>query len=379
MFTGPCQGTACALFLRADSLSLPGGATYASGYGEGSSLDWIAATVTNASISNASCTAGGGGDDCKVVLCLTVNGVTCTSAQQQVTFSNTPATYTVGSKTVGDLWQGSGTPTIARPDVSRASGVVNYNNATRQVTWVSGNMFSIKWAPGSRITVAGSEQTIGSVQSEVTLTLANPTLNGDLTQDPYSANNFGLLIRKKTASPGQVSIGQTTYQYGSSGVPGWPATSVQSCSPIVVTVSGITGYNCFIDRELYWISADGSDVRDLGFVGLGYWSDGRWSTSWACGQSSAYSQFDPVDGDTWYCLIPLYYQALNPAIVKAQYRGAHTAYTPGAVVPDCGLNQGAQPCIAFTIMQPKEADRVGQSGPGFNPDYLASGYRVASF
>lgn len=376
-FKGPCQGASCALFLRADSLSLPGGATYTSGYGEGSSLDWVAVTITNSSISNSSCASGGGGDDCKIVTCLTVNGVSCTSAEQQIALSNTPATYTIGSKTVGDLWQGSGTPAIARPDVSKATGIVNYTGATHQVTWASGNKFSIKWAPGSRIMVAGAEQTIASVQNELSLTLANPTLPGDLSNVAFSADNFGVLIRKKTGTADTVSIGLTTYQYGSSSLPAWAATSVQNCSPSTVSVSGVGGYDCFVDRELYWVSADGSDVRDLGYVGMSSWPDGRWSTSAICGIGSNLSQFDPLDGDTWYCMIQTYWQGMS--IVKAHYQGPHTPYTPGAQLPDCGLNGGAQPCVAFTLMQPNLADNVSVAGPAFNPDYNASGYRAAYF
>ena len=63
------------LFLRADNLTLGGGATYSSGYGEGTSLDWVVATIANASIDNGSCA----GDDCRIVACLTVNGVSCAS------------------------------------------------------------------------------------------------------------------------------------------------------------------------------------------------------------------------------------------------------------------------------------------------------------
>jgi len=382
-FTGPCLSGSCALLLRADSLSLPGGATYTTGYGVGSSLDWVTVTMSKASISNASCTPGKKGSDCNVVLCLTANGVTCASAEHQVGLTTTPSSYSVGSGTPMDLWQSSGAPSIARPDVSMASGKVNYTYATRRVTWVSGNKFNTKWTAGSWIMVAGAEYQIESIQSELALKLSAPGPVGDLQQAPYSANNFGVLIRKKTASADQVSVGYTTFQYGSSAVPAWPALSLQLCSPTAVTAGSLSGYNCFTDRELYWVSGDGTDVRDLGYVGTYPRRDTKgnllWQAGYACGDSS-YPHFDPLDGDTWYCMLPFYFSTdSRQAIVKAHYEGAHGAYTPGGVIPDCDVNGGVQPCIRFTPMQPNKADAVSVAGPAFNPEYLASVYKATYF
>ena len=393
-FTGPCQSGDCALLLRADSLSLPGGATYTTGYGTGSSLDWLTVTLSAASTNNAACTPRSSaarrarlqtqaGSACNIVLCLTVNGVTCTSAEREVGLTTKPASYTVGSGLPIDLWQDSGAPAIARPDVSRASGTVNYVDATRQVTWASGNKFNSKWTRGSWIMVAGAEYPIESIQSELALTLAAPGPVGDLQQAPYSANNFGVLIRKKTATADQVSIGYTTFQYGSSGIPGWPAMSVQLCSPTAVAADGLSGYNCFSDRELYWVSADGADVRDLGYVATyprrDTGGDLLWPAGYACGDSG-YPHFDPLDGDTWYCLLPFYFSTdSRQAIVRAHYEGAHGAYTPGATIPDCDVSGGAQPCIRFTPMQPNKADAVSVAGPAFNPEYLVSGYTATYF
>ncbi len=392
-FTGPCQTGGCELLLRADSLSLSGGATYTSGYGVGSSLDWITVTISKASTSNAACTPKSvpvrrarlrtqTGSDCDIVLCLTVNGVSCASAEREVGLTTKPASYTVGSGSPIDVWQDSGAPPIARPDVSSGSGTVNYLDATRQVTWVSGDKFNTKWTAGSWIMVAGAEYQIESIQSELALKLSAPGPVGDLQQAPYSANNFGVLIRKKTASADQVSVGYTTFQYGSSGVPAWPALSVQLCSPSAVTAGSLSGYNCFSDRELYWVSGDGTDVRDLGYVATSGRRDSKgnllWPASYSCGDSS-YPHFDPLDGDTWYCILPYYFFTdSRQAIVKAHYEGAHGAAAPGTI-PDCDMNGGAQPCIRFTPMQPNKADAVSIAGPAFNPEYLASGYQATYF
>ena len=162
-------GSVSKLFLRADNLTLTGGATYTSGYGEGTSLDWITATFAASSINNGSCV----GDACKVVACLTVNGVSCASGNKEITLTAAPASYTVGSGGLMDLWQTTGGPAIARPDVSKASGTVDYVASTKVVNWVSGHKFSIKWGAGSRIVVNGTEYPIASVQSERSLTLSS--------------------------------------------------------------------------------------------------------------------------------------------------------------------------------------------------------------
>ncbi len=368
-FTGPCNSGNCALFLRADNLSIFGGATYTTGYGTGSSLDWVTVAIANASINNASCQ----GDDCKIVACLTVNGVSCSTQTREVSLTASPATYTLGTQSLMDLWQGSGPPTIARPDVSQATGTVNYSAATKQATLASGNPFSIKWMAGSRITIASAEYVIASVQNETKLTLVSGP-SSDLTGAAYKANNFGVLIWKKTPRADQVTVGYTTFQYGSSPNPAWNSVSEKSCGPAVV-VNGVSGFDCFVDRELYWVAQDGSDLRDLGYVAFTFWPDGRWSPSWPCGQGGAPSQFDPANGDTWYCLQGVYFDPNHQSIIQATYKGDHSNYTPGKTLPDCSLNGGVQPCVQFTMMEPNAQDAVNITGPAFNPDFAASGYQ----
>jgi hypothetical protein len=367
-FTGPCSSGTCPLFLRADTLSMYGGPTYTS---SGASLDWVTVTINNASIGNPSCS----GDDCKVVACLTVNGVTCTSGTQEVALTGTPASYTFGSQALMNLWQGSGQPAIIRPDVSLATGTVSYTAATKQVTLVSGNPFSIKWTAGSAINIGGAQYAISSVQSELQLTLSAGPVS-DQSSVTYSANNFGVLIWKKTAAADRISVGYTTFLYGSTNVPGWGSAPEyeQDCSANV-NVGGKAGYNCFVSQELYWVAADGSDLRDLGQVALSPTPDGKWPGFQACGQSGVAYQFDPQNGDTWYCAAFLYFDGQRVTILKVQYIGAHSRYTPGQVLPLCG--QGvSQPCLQVTVMQPNKSDSVSQVGPAFNPDYAAAGYQA---
>jgi hypothetical protein len=366
MFTGPCPSGTCPLFLRADNLSIPGGPSYAS---VGNSLDWVAVTVSQASISNAACA----GDDCMIVACLTVNGVTCASANLQASLTTTPANYTFGSKNLMDLWQGSGAPGFSRVEASQTSGTVNYTAATQQASLAGGSPFSTRWTAGSTINIAGAQYTIASVQSERQLTLVSGP-NSNLGGVPYSANNFGVLLWKKTATADRVSIGYTTYLYGSTPNTDWTAAATNPCSP-PVSVGGVQGYNCFIDQELYWLAADGSDVRDLGLVEFSYEPSGNFGSGGTCGSSSATYQFDPQNGDSWYCIVNLQFDSARVTLVQAHYNGGHTRNTPGKLLPDCSLNKGVQPCLQFTVMQPNKNQSISQVAPGFNPDYAASGFQ----
>jgi hypothetical protein len=358
MFTGPCSSGSCALLLRADNLTL-GTASYS---GAVRSLDWVAVAISNASISSA-CS----GDDCKIVACLTVDGVSCANSGLEIALTTTPATYTLGSQALMDLWQGSGPPAITAVDVSQASGTVNYTASSKQVTLSGGNAFNIKWGAGSQINVAGSWYTIASVRNENQLTLSSgPSSN--LSSVPYSANNFGVLVRKKTSTANTVSIGYTTFQYGSSAMGGANTIVEGACSQIFVTVGGVNGYNCYAGTELFWIAADGSDVRDLGNAVLGYPSP---YFGW-CGNPGS-SSFDPLNGDITYCATGRASDN-HEVIVQYQYTGNHAAGTPGVQIPFCANNGNVQPCIVTTTM----AD-ITVTAPAFSPQYRASGFAAGQW
>ena len=364
-FQGPCTaGGNCPLFLRADGLSIPGGATYAS---NGSSLDWLTVTISGASINNGSCQ----GDDCTISACLTVDGVSCATGFRKTSLSTTAKTYTLGTTAPMDLWQNGGPPPVSRVDASQATGVVNYTAATKRVTVVSGKPFNIRWGHGSRITIAGTEYVIDSIQNENTLTLLSGP-DGDANGAAYTANNFGVLLWKTTAAPDVITLGKTQFAYGSSPFTGWFAESLNVCGP-AVTVNGTRGYNCFLDNDLYWTAEDGSESRDLGTVAMSY-GNGRFSAGAICGNNQTLSPFDPADGDTWYCLKSIYFDANRISLIKVQYRGPHTAFSGS--LPDCSLNHGTQPCLDFTILQPNPSDSLTITALGFSPDFAASGFKI---
>jgi hypothetical protein len=358
-FTGPCSGGSCALLLRADNLALAGG----------NSLDWMAVTVSNAYMASP-CS----GDDCRIVACLTVNGVSCASAGLEVALTTTPATYALGTKALMDLWQGSGPPAITSVDVSQASGTVTYTASSKQVALVSGSAFNIKWGAGSQINVAGSWYTIAAVRNENQLTLSSGP-SSSLAGVPYSANNFGVLIRKKISTANTVSIGYTTFQYGSSGMAGASTILAGACSTSLVSVGGVNGYNCISGTslspwsagELFWIAADGSDVRDLGTIQINY-GEGIPYDSGTCGYPGS-SFFDRLNGDVWYCMATTG-DNLHNDILQVRYFGAHTS-NPAQLLPNCANNGKTPPCVAFTPLV-----RVDTTAPAFSPAFRASGYQV---
>jgi hypothetical protein len=371
-FTPPCASGTCPLLLRADNLTIFGGASY-SFPDSGTSLDWYQVAFT-ASISNSACA----GDDCKVSACLTINGQTCATPAKDQTLSITPVAYTLGTQNLMDLWQASGPPAVSRVDAVEFTGTVNYNAATNTVTWASGDYFDLNWRAGSQITIAGGQFSIASVLNEAALTLVSGPASS-FTGAAYSASNFGVLLWKKTATPDTISISSATYLYGSSAFSTWGASATDSCSSSSpVTVGGKAGYNCFVGSELFWIAADGSQANDLGLVQTSYrpTTTYGWGMGYVCGSGSQVGQFDPQNGDVWYCMFPVNYGSNGTSygtVTQARYMGSHSAYTPGKVIPDCALNSGAQPCIQFTNMMPTWPSIVSNGGPAFNPEIAASG------
>ncbi len=389
---GACSGggPACALFLRADNLAVPGGATYAS---DGNSLDWFQVS-TLLSIGNGSCT----GDNCKVSYCLTVDGVTCASSifdsaplTTTATASYFPAAGTLPSDEMAS-WQSSGPGTISRVDVSQGGtgttasayyGYISYVAATKVLTYnypcagcVANSPFNTKWGPGSRITVNGTEYPIASVQSDTQLTLSSGPPS-DIANGTYSANNFGLLVWKKTATADTISVGYTTYQYGSSQMPQWTSDAQNTCGPLF-TANGKPSYECFSGAELFLIAADGSQITDLGLAFTQYVDDAHPWLTHNCGDDQV-PHFDQVNANTWYCMTGLNSawtgSGFQSAIAKLVYSPGTGAYVanPGGIPPVC--NGSNAPCFTQTLMQPNAGDWIGGTNvTGFNPDYSASGF-----
>lgn len=393
-FTSPCAGSNCFLFLRATNLIVGKGATFTDD--TSSALDWVQVTVTGAKMLSA-CS----GADCVIQACLTLNGVTCTTPFQNRPLTTAAGTVIFGTTTPMDLWQVSGAPQIASPDVSLASGTVAVSGSV--VTWTGGYKFNVHWTAGSRITIAGTEYVIASMQSEVKLTVL-----GSPSAGAYSGNNFGVLIKKQTSTVNTMSVGPATFNYGTSSFTNWNSLSTNTCSTSTTpNAAGQPGYNCVVTTnpsEMFWIAADGSAVNDMGVEQTAFVSSGfpdpfqstpgpqfQGASPWGnvpCGSSGTPSLFDPLDADTFYCVLPAALPNDNFQtywIVKTQYIGDHRQGTPGLAIPGCDVDDHftyhpnflSGQCLRFTIMMPNTTDRLtngpsgyNNSGPGiFNPAY----------
>lgn len=386
--TGPCAGGVgkCPLFIGVGSGLVLGNSQ--GGYAlNGSSLDWLTFT-TNAAMSGT-CS----GNDCMVAACLTANSVSCNSAEQDVSLTSTSSPITIGSGALMDLWQGTGvwTPGVNNIDASTQTGYVNTDSTGTIVTLDSGSPFNIKWGAGSTITVNGSLKTIASVQHERQVTLTS-SAGANLSGVVYSANNFGVLIWKKTNSTNTLSIsapsGHTApmYSVGATDSPGWPADSGITASTISTTSGGNAGNLAFIGYDLYWVSSDNTSLVDLGSPTIPYYPPYYLTALQNCGSPAVpappggyYNVFDPAQANTWYCTVVFTDSSLPGTpyhgAVKAVYTPPYAPVANGTQIPLCNGSTVVQSCVTYTPLNWQDTTSFEGTGPAFNPNYATSGWK----
>jgi hypothetical protein len=372
-FTSPCasgSSPTCPLYVgpgnsfQLDTLS---GGNYAND--GGSSLDWMQVTLNGAFL-----TSSATGDDAKEELCLTADGVTCAigSKTNEVTLTTSPANTTVGTQNLMDVWQTAGwTPPVNKVDASFASGTANYTLATKTLivpsvtTALSGaKAFNLKWGFNSRITVAGTVYLIDHMVDTQTLVLQSGP-GSNLTGASWSANNFGVLIWKKTATANTVNLGQVTFTYGSSTYSNLTDQPIRPCSDVASTVNGVQGYLCVIGSQanntaIYWISADGTIVNPLGNPTTnGGRSDQPYVTTLTIA-SNKLQPWSPTDPDTWYFFYP---SAYNFAFTLSQALTIQTgpiAFTaPTGMAPQIGALAPIVLCPTSLGSCPQSQEMVG--------------------
>ncbi|MGH9591575.1 MAG: hypothetical protein ACRD5L_00680, partial [Bryobacteraceae bacterium] len=136
-------------------------------------------------------------DDCKLVVCVSVNGVTChpSSAALEVALSTTGTTYTLGDQTFANIggWIKPGYRPINSVESAKRTGTAVCDGTAA----VTGGPFNLAWTAGSLINIDGANYTIASIQHE-----AKITLTANCTTGTYSfvGKNFSLLVRAKTAN-----------------------------------------------------------------------------------------------------------------------------------------------------------------------------------
>ncbi len=340
-------------------------------------LNWFQAVIT-ASTNSTACDSSAV-DNCKIVLCLSVDGVNCYSGAKLIeqALTSTPQTYTFGSNTSVDLWQSAGARPPNGVEVATRSGYLTCDGSTK-VTLGYGDFAGTHWSSGSVININSANYTIAAVNGLSSLTLTTPcTATGPVQ---WTATNFGVLIRKKTASTNAVNI-QASYSNYQMGVfPFWDFTGAfDLCGPTpVVGPTGNQGYNCALAQNgpIYWI--DGTTGESHLFSR--YFGGGPTGTA-GCGQSDSII-FDSVNPDIWYCSGSSSFGSLQqPA--RVQYFGNHTEpantqypghFEEGESMQLCNSATPPtnQPCIRYTSL-------VGSSDMGtltaaFDPTFQKDRY-----
>jgi len=262
------------------------------------------------------------GDRAKIQVCLTVNGVSCWPSQSNVYdialgTASLPATlvsYGGGSASMFP-WTPPGLPTLVSWDVRSRSGQVNVDasgNVFLSGITASASQFYPGWTAGSSIKIAGSNCSITSVTNPqnlvINLASCAPALTVPQTNAAYSAGNFGVMVRKKTADTDTINLQYAKYTLGVSDQLSWPSGGGANVTGIGVfqnTVVGRLGYLAVLGNtpHVYWIDSVTADANMLAVLdsGSGSGTD-RWGNS-GCGSSSVgFTIASPAGPVKYYCV-----------------------------------------------------------------------------
>lgn len=292
--------------------------------------------------------SAGAGEDLKFEYCLTIDGANCWSALKEQAITTTEAPYTLGTTTpVLDFWRPTTyAETLSANDQAQRTGNVDIA-ASGVVNWVSGHQFSMRWGNGSTIVINAVRYVISAVNSPKKLTLT--TSPATASNVAYTARNFGLLVRKKTATGDTLFIQYVSSNTGTSpGNQSESAGSFDACAPVTVTRAGDgqVGYHCalstYTTSALYFVGKDTGDAAFLGFIGHEKANPDGWALA-ACGAYGSSAVWDKTDPNTFYCTMG----GLNNKLIltKATYTGPNTdiaaGYIPAAQLTLTNLTPGA--------------------------------------
>ncbi len=260
-------------------------------------LNWFQVVLTAATDSAACDTAGS--DDCKLTVCLTINGVACYAGARQfdLALNTKQSRFTLGKAGQAiDLWQAAGARPPNGAEIATRTGKVNCDGSAN-VVWAEGNPFATHWSAGSTITIDKQDFTIAHVQDTAHLTITGSCSPGK--GRTFAATNFGVLFRKKTASANHVSVNSSTVSYQMGVFPSWDYTGAfDLCAAEPVKgANGRPGYNCVLPESgmIYWIDAESGESH----LFARYMSNGKPVTN-GCGNSDS-QIFDSLNPDIWYC------------------------------------------------------------------------------
>ncbi len=309
------------------------------------SLNNLQTSITG-SVSNAACNTSAT-DDCKVVVCVSVDGVTChpSSAMLEVALTTTSQAYTVGDQTFTNMggWITPGRRPVNSVEAAKRTGTAVCNGTAT----VTGGPFNLNWTAGSVISINAVTYPIASVQHEAQITLTSACPSGSYS---FTGKNFGLLVRAKTVNANTITLtaGSTQVRFGVA--PPAPAGANQDiCSPTTVNdLNGEPGYNCAVTQGVAWVSA---------VTGEGRYIIPTWvaDASGIHGVQYQMLNFDGSDPDTFYG-----FSNSGQRFFSYKYKGQHldVGYPAEAPAPNCNdpVNPTNTPCLVVTELTAGLAD-----------------------
>ncbi len=237
----------------------------------------------------------------RVEVCLTVDAVKCASDWKQVTLpaSNGAVSYPAAFPNAGlqSAWLGGAFQTaVPAQDIQERTGTVTVSGTS--VTLATGDPFNAdRWTTGSLIYINGETCRIESVQDRSHLTLSSPCGGTGW----YEANNFGVLVRKVSATAGtSIAIDGATYkaagaQQFTNGASGAEFPCINSS---FTDYAGKTGFVCQMgSQKVVFITTEG-DVRPLGNFGVQWHQAGPTSASIGFYEGESQDRQHPV----WYVI-----------------------------------------------------------------------------
>ena len=308
-------------------------------------LNWLQAVLTM-STSQGTCNTSPT-DDCKVIVCLTVDGVSCYrgSTAFESALTTTPLNYVFGSGSGADLWQLTGSLPPSPEQIATRLGTVTCDGS-QTVVYTGGDYFGQHWAQGSTITVNGLALIIQSASSLTAATLASPSPSTSQISVPYASTNFGVLVRKKTNASNTISVDYAYTNYQTGAYPFFDyAGSYDLCgATTVVGPTGNPGYNCALYNggPIYWMDSITGESHLTGRVIGGSHNNN-------CGVFLSII-FDSINPDIFYC------GGVMPT--STTYIGTHLEplntehpghFEEAETLPDCSslINPANPPCYVW--------------------------------
>ncbi len=274
-------------------------------------LSWMKVNIT-ASAANTSCNRA---EECKIVVCLSVDRVNCHpwSEQKEQAIGAKPRVYTFGDAVYANQggWLKPGHRWLNPPETADRQG-----NATCDGTnVVQGGPFNIAWSTGTPVTIGGREYLVQSVQHESQVTLESNCPRGNY---PYTSTTLAFLVRAKAASSAVITIQKAQIQWEAAPAAFWPAGAFFDVCSMTATpgAQGRPGYTCLIPDFLgfYWVDAETGEARLIGRNAA--------TPRTSCYQIAA--PMDPQRPTRFDC-----YDRFNDQVLTVEYKGDFADHTPG--------------------------------------------------